>query len=84
MFASKLQKLGADGCRHHQTTVLDALSPSQQVGRQQRVEHVAPLLFLLGCIVVLAASLETVELLIVVVGDLLSAFAGKNLLAGAD
>ena len=84
MFARKLEKLGAYCRRHHQPAMLDALSPAQQVGRLQGIEHVTPLLLLVGHVIVLAATHETVKFLIVVLDGVLAALARQNLLAGTD
>ena len=64
--------------------MLDALTPAQQIGGLQGVKHVAPLLFLVGCVVVLATASKGVQFLVFIVGDLLLALPGKNLLAGAN
>ena len=84
MFGRKLQKFLADGGWHDQPAVLDALPPSQQVVGSEGVEHIAPLLFLLGGVAILTAPCKGVEFLVIIVGDLLLALAGEELLAGAD
>ena len=84
MLGGKLQKFGLNGRGHDESAVLDALSPAQQVGRLQGVEHVAPLLLLIGRIAASVTSLKTVQFLVVIVDDLVPAFASQNLLAGAD
>jgi len=73
-----------DRRRHDKTPVFDALSPAQQVARLQGVEHIAPLLFLVGRVIILATAGKRVQFLVLIVGDFLLAFALENLLAGSN
>ncbi len=84
MFGSKLQEFLLNGRRHDQSSVLNTLPPTQQIAGLQGVEHISPLLLLLGGIALGVTSRKSIQLLIVIINGLLLAFAHQNLLTGAD
>ena len=84
MFGGKLQKFLSDSGWHHQSAVLDTLSPPQQVSGLQGVEHITPLLLFLIAVVVCTTSGKGVQLLIIIIGYFAAAGTFENLFAGAN